>query len=248
MDPPSWGSRFETALLRTDDPQRPRIVAALMVSMPETVRPVPARLAFDAREGEPAERSILLLLPEKAGILAVQSTCAFLDAGEVDTGGSGIFAHQIHVSLSPRAPAGTLTGEIVLSLRDAPVPQVAIPARVVVEPDVQAQPREVFVGTLQKGASGSETVRLESYQRRPFTIRSVASRDPRITALVDGGQSDYHHDLVVHVSAVGTPGSLIQGELEVTLSTGQVLHILATGMIASPEPGCRSSAGPAVKH
>jgi hypothetical protein len=235
--PRGWGSAVESVTLSTSDPLVPRLVVALFVQMPRKVMPQPERLAVRVRERQTATRELTLLL-ERGSVGSCTTRHSFVSARVVSkqpvTGG---FAHRIEVVVSPNAPCGRFTDEITFELKDADVPRVSVPVEGIVEPDVAANPSQVFFGMVAPGATGVRTAVVASRSGRRFAVQRVQAKDPRVMLRAECGPMASSHAITVKVVAKGEPGAIIRDRVKVTLGDGGTLEIGVFAMIGPAEEG-----------
>lgn len=145
--------------------------------------------------------------------------------------------HQIyHVTLSPSAHAGRLTGQLWLDLPQtavgnttspsdsAPISKISLAVTGQVAGAIDALPASVFFGSLPAGKPVTRSVilSLASSTRRSLIVTSSA---PWLHAFLDQSAASGKHYLLSLTLTAQTPAGPVQGKVTVALSDGERLDI-----------------------
>ena len=241
-----WGTKTETVTLSTNDPKQPQPVITLQAitlqaKVPATVVPNPTRLAIQTREGEPTQRFLSLLLPDKASVTRISARNSYVRAKTIDSqpieGGT---LQRIEVSVDASAVVGELKDELTIALKDAPVPQIGVAVEGFVTPDISVEPRQLFLGQVPQNSALRKIVVVQSLGKRPFSIQKIESKGAGVSGKADPKVVAAAHAVEINITAQDEGGSFLQDTVKMTLSNGRVLEVPVVGLIVKSD----ATAGP----
>lgn len=103
------------------------------------------------------------------------------------------------------------------------------------EPDITISPRQVFLGQVPSGRNITKTIIVESRSERPFSIKSIESKDPHIVAKADPTVVAAAHAVQFDIAVAGKAGAVLRDEVKLTLADGSSLNVPVVGMILEAE-------------
>ena len=231
-----WGDRTETVTLQSSDPTRPYAMIALHVKMPKQVVPNPSRLVIAAQEGSATKRAMYILLPNQASIVKATTRHTFikpvLKGREQIDGGT---LQRIEIVVNKDAPVGPFTDAVTFQLQGAEVPHISVAVEGGVEPDVFTVPSQVFMGSMRDRSVNRKHIILESRSAKPFSIKSIKVQTAFVSVKASVLVRASSHAVEINIAAEGEPGTLVQDNVLITLSNGQVISVPVVGRMATSQ-------------
>ena len=213
------GEMISTVVLKTDDPDRPRVLYTLRSRVPWQVRVDPQTIAMRVRRGNTGERSIQVTGAAYLRITAASATRPFLTVG-VDGHPprcAGQATWIVWVKCAANAPVGAFEDEMTIRTTDPHRPTATVPVRVMVEGDLVVTPAEVFFGFLKPRARATRRLSVRSQSGAPFHIRRVRTTGGLIHAEIERpglvAAAPVHF---VRVSATTDQPGILEGTVELT--------------------------------
>lgn len=178
------GTESATVVLSTTDPSFPQDVVNVRVASAEVVSSLPKQIHISTREGVAWSGELTLNLPRGARIKRMYARNDHVRLKASPALDKFSDSRRITLTCPPDATPGIVTDAIVFELSGAAIPNFTVPVTGIVQPDITANPPQLFLGEVKKGVTLTRKITLESAGKRPFEVWSVTTDSPDISVVV----------------------------------------------------------------
>lgn len=238
----AWGNKTEQVVLRTSDPQWPRVVIGFQVQVPYTVFPSPSSLTMESFQGKSKKVAFLVAMPMSARIAKVAVSRPFLKVTVGDTqridGGQ---TQRILVELLQDAPEGTFNDEVIVDLQGTTVPHIVVPIEGNIESNVEVSPRRLFLGQVVQGTKIHKVLIVRDKTGKTFGLKKIESGSSSISLKANQTITSDAHAVEVEIDVTSVSGTLIDSNINIVLSDDRSLSIPVVGMVVNKESSAHES-------
>ena len=233
MQTDGWGKKTETATLKTDDPLLSKIVVVLQARMPPSIGFSDSPVTIPSQQGREESRVVTVFMPIGASITAVKSDQSYVTTKMLSQlFAQGGVAQQVQVTVASTAPVGDFKAKLNFELQGFGVPRVTLPVTGLVASDVYCEPKQLFLGAVPLNDKIRRTFVVQSRSKQVFSIQAAESDNPLVKVKAAEVKADAHA-VEVEVSTQGQAGSVLKGDVKLTLSDGSQVSIPVYAMLSS---------------
>jgi Protein of unknown function (DUF1573) len=233
-----FGERVKTVSVHSNDPLQPVTTLTLQGVIAVEVAIEPAQLYLGrVRRGAETTHTIELLHDTNKPIAITDATVTspFVSLRSEDLEKNGKKGKKLFVTLRKDAPFGRVSTDITVTTTSQKHPTLTIPVFGHIEGDLLVQPPQVSFGSVRKGDTKQQDIRIKSRATKPVHIVRTSSSTPLVIAEVATVKDGEEYTVALKVNPEGTPGQ-IRGEVQVFTDhpAEKMLSIPVYGMLSEP--------------